>query len=118
LHAKIDSKVTTSQIEKECMSRDKTLERYPAVVRRMENHLKEFTVEHIKRTKNTEIDELAKVVARKVVLPPGVFFQVIEDPSVKTVDPKPRVVNIIQGENWRASIMAYLHHYYEPDSST
>jgi hypothetical protein len=53
-----------------------------------------------------------------VVLPPDVFFQVIEDLSVKTVDPKPRVVNIIQGENWRASIMAYLHHYNEPDSST
>jgi hypothetical protein len=26
------------------------------------------------------------------------------------------MVNIIQGEDWRASIMAYLHNHYEPDS--
>jgi hypothetical protein len=93
---KIDSKVIASQIEKECMARDETLERYLAAIQWMENHFKGFTVEHIKRTKNTEGDELAKATTRKVVLPPDVFFQVIEDPSVKTVEPEPRVVNIIQ----------------------
>jgi hypothetical protein len=115
---KIDSKVIASQIEKECMARDEILERYLADVRMMENHFKGFTVEHIKRTKNTEVDELAKAAARKAVLPTNVFFQVIEYPSIKTAEPEPRVVNIIQGEDWRAPIMAYLHHYYEPDSNT
>jgi hypothetical protein len=47
---KIDSKVITSQIEKECIARDETLERCLAAIRRMENHFKGFTVEHIKRT--------------------------------------------------------------------
>jgi hypothetical protein len=50
------------------------------------------------------------------VLPPDVFFQVIKDPSIKTVEPEPRMINIIQGEDWRAPIMAYLRHHYEPDS--
>jgi hypothetical protein len=50
------------------------------------------------------------------VLPPDVFFHVIEDPSVRTVKPDPRMINIIQGEDWRVPIMAYLHHHYEPDS--
>jgi acetolactate synthase regulatory subunit len=68
------SKVIASQIEKECMIRDKTLERYLAVVRRMENFFKGFTVQHIERTKNIEADELAKVATKKVVLPPDVFF--------------------------------------------
>jgi ribonuclease HI len=68
------SKVIASQIEKECMTRDKTLERYLAVVRRMENFFKGFTVQHIERTKNTEADKLAKVATKKVVLPPDVFF--------------------------------------------
>jgi hypothetical protein len=49
----------------------------------MDNFFKGFTVEHIERAKNTEVDELAKAVARKAVLPPDVFFQVIEDSSVK-----------------------------------
>jgi hypothetical protein len=92
--------VIASQIEKECMARDETLERYVASVRRMENHFKGFTIEHIERTKNIEAGELAKAAARKAVLPPDVFFQVIEDPSVKIVKPEPRVVNIIQGDDW------------------
>jgi hypothetical protein len=41
---------------------------------------------------------------------------VLEDASVKTVLSEPRVINIIEGENWRAPIMTYLRHYYEPDS--
>jgi acetolactate synthase regulatory subunit len=87
---KTDSKVIASQIKKECKARDETLERYLAVVRRMEIFFKGFTVEHIERAKNTKADELAKAV----------FFQVIEDPSVKTVKPESRMVNIMQGENW------------------
>jgi hypothetical protein len=66
----------------------------------MENYFKGFTVEYIERMKNTEADELARAAAKKAVLPPDVFFQVIEDPSVKTVEPEPRIVNIIQGEDW------------------
>jgi ribonuclease HI len=50
---KTDSKVVGSQIEKECMARDATLEKYLAVVQRMENYFKGFTVEYIERTKNT-----------------------------------------------------------------
>jgi hypothetical protein len=75
-------------------------------------------VEYIERTKNTKADELAKATARKAVLPPDVFFQVIKDPSAKTVEPEPIMVNNIQGEDRRAPIMAYLCHHYEPNNST
>jgi ribonuclease HI len=71
---KTDSKIIASQIEKECTTRDKTPERYLAVVRRMEIFFKGFTVEHIERAKNTEADELAKAAARKAALPSDVFF--------------------------------------------
>jgi hypothetical protein len=37
---------------------------------------------------------------------------------VKIIKPKPRMVNNIQGEDWRAPIMAYLRHHYEPDNNT
>jgi hypothetical protein len=75
-------------------------------------------VEHIERAKNTKANELAKAVARKAVLPPDVFFQFIEHPSVRTVEPESRMVNVVQGEDWRAPIMSYLHHHYDPDSNT
>jgi ribonuclease HI len=96
---KTDFEVIVSQIENECMARDETLERYLAVVLRMENFFNGFTVQYIERTKNTEADELAKATAKKAVLPPDVFFQVIEDPSVKTIESELRMINIIQGED-------------------
>jgi ribonuclease HI len=40
-------KVVSSQIEKECITREQTLKKYLALVRRMKNHLKGFTVEYI-----------------------------------------------------------------------
>jgi hypothetical protein len=75
-------------------------------------------VEYIERTNNTKADKLAKATARKAVLPPDVFFQVIKDPSAKTVEPEPIMVNNIQGEDRWAPIMAYLCHHYEPNNST
>jgi hypothetical protein len=82
----------------------------------MENYFKGFTVEYIKRNKNFEADELVKAAARNTSMRADIFFQVHEDASIKTVLPEPRVINIIEGEDWRAMIMTYLHHYYEPDS--
>jgi hypothetical protein len=102
--------------EKKSIAREPTLERYLALVRRMENYFKRFTVEYVEQRKNAKADELVKAVARNSPIPTDVFFQVIEDASVKTVLPEPRIINIIKGEDWRAAIMAYLCHYYEPAS--
>jgi hypothetical protein len=79
----------------------------------METYFKGFTVEYIERNKNCETDELAKATARNTLEPADVFFQVLEDASVKTFPPEPKVINIIEGEDCRAPIMAYLHYYYE-----
>jgi hypothetical protein len=51
------------------------------------------------KDKNIEADELAKAAARKTALPPDVFFQTIEDSSIKIIKSEPRMVNIIQGED-------------------
>jgi hypothetical protein len=82
----------------------------------MENYFKGFTIEYLKRNKNCEVGELAKAVALNTPMPTDVFFQVLKDASVKTVPSEARVINIIEGEDWRAPIMAYIHHYYELDS--
>jgi ribonuclease HI len=50
----IDSKIVASQIEKECITRKPTLEKYLGLVRRMENHFKGFTVEYIERSKKSQ----------------------------------------------------------------
>jgi hypothetical protein len=84
----------------------------------MERFFKGFTVQYIERAKHAVADELAKAAAEKVVLPLDVFFQDVEDPSVKTVEPEPRMKNVAQGEDWQAPIMAYLRHHYQADSTT
>jgi hypothetical protein len=50
---KTDSKVITGQLEKEYIARDGTLERYVALVRRMKNYFRGFSVEHIERERRT-----------------------------------------------------------------
>jgi hypothetical protein len=91
--------VVAGQIEKECIAKESTLERYLALIRRMENYFKRFTVEYIERNKNCEANELAKAAIRNTPMPADVFFQVLEDASIKTVPPEPRVFNIIEGED-------------------
>jgi hypothetical protein len=75
------------------------LGRYLAAIQRMERFFKRFIVQYIERAKNVEVDELAKAASKKAVLPLDVFFQVVEDPSVKTIEPEPRMINVVQGED-------------------
>jgi hypothetical protein len=112
-----DSKIVAGQIEKECIAREPTLEKYLALVKRIEFFFKGFTVEYVDKNRNTEADELAKAVGRNTPLSTNVFLQIILDASIKTIELEPRVINIIQAEDWRAPIMAYLHHYYEPNTT-
>jgi hypothetical protein len=82
-----------------CITREPTLERYLVLVRRMECHFKGFIVEYTERSKNSEVDESAKAAAHNIPLPPDVFFQVVLDASIKTVEVEPRVINIIQDKD-------------------
>jgi hypothetical protein len=82
----------------------------------MERYFRGFIVEYIEHNKNAKVDELVKAVTRNTPMSANVFFQVLKDASVKTVLSEPRVISIIEGEDWRAPIMAYLHHYYGSDN--
>jgi hypothetical protein len=83
----------------------------------MESYFEGLSVEYIEHNKNAEADDLAKAIARNASMPADVFFQVIEDALFKTVLPELRLISIIEVEEWRAPIMAYLHNYYEPDNA-
>jgi hypothetical protein len=66
----------------------------------MKNHFKGFTVEYIKQSKNTEVDELVKATTRNTPLLADVFLQVISDASIKIVEPEPKMINLIEGKDW------------------
>jgi hypothetical protein len=84
----------------------------------MENYFIWFLVELIDRRKNSKTDELAKMTARKIALHLDIFFQIVEDLSIKTIESESRMVHVIQGEDWQVLIIAFLHHHYDPDNKT
>jgi hypothetical protein len=45
-------------------------------------------------------------------MPPDVFFEIINEPSI--MESKPKIVNVGETPNWRAEIMPYLRGHYEP----
>jgi hypothetical protein len=59
----------------------------------MENYFKGFTIEYIKRSKNSKADELVKATTYNTPLLTNVFFHVVLDALIKTVEPEPRVIN-------------------------
>jgi hypothetical protein len=69
-------------------------------------------VQHIPRDDNNEADKLAKAAARNQELPLDVFFEIIKEPSIK--EPRPKTVNVVETNDWRAEIMSYLRGHYEP----
>jgi hypothetical protein len=71
---------------------------------------------NIREIPRSSLKDLAKAVACNTLMPANVFFQVLQDASVKTVLAEPKVINIIKGEDWRAPIMTYICYYYEPDN--
>jgi hypothetical protein len=83
-----DCKVVAGKIEKECIAREPTLERYPALVRRMESYFKEFTMEYVEHNKHIEADDLVKAAARNTPMPADVFFQKMLQPKQSCQSPE------------------------------
>jgi ribonuclease HI len=108
---KTNSKVIQEHIEKESEARNPVLQKYLEKVREMEKYFKGYSLHHIPRNDNNEADKLAKAVAQNQAIPPHVFYEIIQEPSVKEL--KPKVVNIVETRDWRNEIMAYLRGHYE-----
>jgi ribonuclease HI len=113
---KIDSQIVVGHIEKDYKARDPQLTRYLQFLRDQEKHFEGFTVKNISRNNNSDADELAKGAAENTGLPQDVFYQILKQASIKAVQATPREVHIIQSEDWRAPIIAYLRGHYEPEN--
>lgn len=56
-------------IKKKFVTKEPKLTRYLTAIRRMEKYFAGFTLCHIPRAENEEVDELAKVAAQSAPLP-------------------------------------------------
>jgi hypothetical protein len=80
----------------------------------MEMHFRGFTIEHLPRKKNGEADDLAKKAAKKKLMPPDVFFELLTAPSIKPDKQLLSSINAIASIDWRSTIIAFLRKHYEP----
>jgi ribonuclease HI len=117
-----DSQVVAGQVEKEYSAKDPALMQYLTAVRSLERQFKDFTLQHVDRAKNEEVDALAKVATKGEALPSDVFYHVIGTPVVRnpeglqiTQDTEGHhIVNLIMAEDWRAPLTLYLQGHYHP----
>jgi hypothetical protein len=80
---------------------------YLAAVRSLEKQFKGFTLQHVDRANNEEVDVLAKAAAKGEALPSDVFYHVIGTLAVRnpeglqiTQDTEGhRIVNLIMAED-------------------
>jgi hypothetical protein len=56
---------------------------YLTAVRDLEKQFKGFTLQHVERNKNEEVDALAKAAAKGEAVPSDVFYNVIGTPAVR-----------------------------------
>jgi ribonuclease HI len=111
-----DSKVVTSQIEKEYSAKKPVLMQYLTAVCGLEKQFKGITLQRVERNKNEEADALAKAAAKGEALPSDMFYHVIGTPAVRNPEALQitqdadghRIVNLIMVEDWRAPITLYL----------
>ena len=112
---KTDSQVVAGDIKKDYKARDPELAKCLQFLREQKKYFEGFTIRNISRTDNSDTDEIAKAAAQNTSLPQDVFFQVLTQASITTKQEVPREVHVIQSEDWRTPIMAYLHGHYEPE---
>ena len=48
-------------------------------------------------------------------LPPDIFFETLKQGSVNCAEEPTKFINAITSEDWRATIMAYLHGHFIPE---
>jgi hypothetical protein len=104
---KTDSKVVAGQIEKHYSAKELILMQYLAAIRSLEKQFKGFTLQHIERNKNEEVDTLAKAAAKGKPLPSDVFYPIVGTPAVRNPEDLQitqdvdghRIVNLIMAED-------------------
>jgi ribonuclease HI len=119
---KTDSKVVAGQIEKEYSAKEHVLMQYLVAVRGLEKQFKGFTLQHVERNKNKEVDTLVKAATKGKALPSNVFYHVISTPAVQNPEGLKitqdadghRIANLIMAKDWQVPITLYLQGHYHP----
>jgi ribonuclease HI len=79
-----DSLVVISQINKDWDCSTDSMGKYCAAVRKLEDKFEGLEFHHVERDRNAAADALSKLGSSRAQVPPGVFVQEIQQPSIAT----------------------------------
>jgi ribonuclease HI len=79
-----DSLVIISQVNKDWDCLTDSMGKYCAVVRKLEDKFEGLEFHHVERDRNATVDALSKLGSSRAQVPPGVFVQEIQQPSIVT----------------------------------
>jgi hypothetical protein len=112
-----DSLVVIRQINKDWDYSIDSMGIYCAVVRKLEGKFKGLEFHHVERDRNTAADALSKLGSSRSQVPPEIFVQEIQQPSIVT-DQVEECNALNQPEadpnDWREPIIRYIKNKEEP----
>jgi hypothetical protein len=113
-----DSLVVISQVNKDWDCLTDSMNKYCSAVRKLEDKFKGLQFHHVERDRNAAADALSKLGSSRAQVPPRVFVQEIQQPSVAT-DKMEECHALSQAEvdpnDWREPIIRYIKNEEEPD---
>ena len=81
----------------------------------MKNYFLGFSIRSFPRSQNKQVNQLEKAAAQLDPLPLDVFFETLKHASVNCAEEPAKFINAITSEDWRVTIMAYLHGHFVPE---
>jgi hypothetical protein len=111
-----DSLLVVQQVNKEWDCNKETMDAYVQEVRKLESKFSGLEVHHVLREHNVGADILSKLGSTRAQVPPGVFIQELEQPSIKpspsvTIDSgsqQPDREVMVLGEDWREAFIDFI----------
>jgi ribonuclease HI len=114
-----DSLVVISQVNKDWDYLTDSMNKYYAAVRKLEDKFEGLEFHHVERDSNVATDALSKLGSSRAQVPPGVFVQEIQQPSV-AIDQMEECHVLGQTEadsnDWREPIIIYIKNEDGPDN--
>jgi hypothetical protein len=77
-----DSQLVINQVMKNASCHDDKMEAYCNAVRALKDKFYGMELNHMPHRYNEEVDELAKIVSGRIIVPPNVFARDVAKPSV------------------------------------
>jgi hypothetical protein len=111
-----NSLLVVQQVNKEWDCNKETMEAYVQEVRKLESKFFSLEVHHVPREHNVSADILSKLGSTHAQVPPGVFVQELNQPSIKsspqvTIDVGPQQPDrevMALGEDWREAFINFI----------